>query len=97
MKKSMKYSRLSKYKILKKMKCFSEYITASSTSILLCINRNIINSYYNKFRELLLDYFLRIAGKEFWEFELDESYLVAKLIRGMRGRVAAGKNQYLAY
>ncbi len=65
MKKSMKYSRLSKYKIKKIMKCFSEDITASSTSILLCINRNIINSYYNKFRELLLYYSLRITGKEF--------------------------------
>ncbi len=65
MKKSMKYSRLSKYKIKKIMKCFSEDITASSTSILLCINRNTINSYYNKFRELLLDHSLRITGKEF--------------------------------
>lgn len=73
------------------MKCFSEDITASSASILLCINRNTINSYYNKFRELLLDYSLRITGKEFGEFELDESYFGAKRIRGKRGRGAAGK------
>lgn len=73
------------------MKCFSENITASSASILLCINRNTINSYYNKFRELLLDYSLRITGKEFGEFELDESYFGAKRIRGKRGRGAAGK------
>ena len=79
------------------MRCFSEDITASSTSILLGINRNIINSYYNKFRELLLYYSLRITGKEFWEFGLDESYFGAKQIRGMRCRVAAGKNQHLAY
>lgn len=87
----MKYNRLNKYKIKKIMKCFSEDITASSASILLCINRNTINSYYNKFRELLLDYSLRITGKEFGEFELDESYFGAKRIRGKRGRGAAGK------
>ena len=87
----MKYNRLSKYKIKKIIKCFSEDIIASSTWILLCINRNTINSYYNKFRELLLDYSLKITGKEFGEFELDESYFGAKRIRGKRGIGAAGK------
>ncbi|MDE7314896.1 MAG: hypothetical protein K2N11_04260 [Mucispirillum sp.] len=75
------------------MKCFSEDITASSTSILFGINRNTINSYYNEFRELLLDYSLKITGREFGEFELDESYFGAKQIRGKRGRVSACKMQ----
>ncbi len=39
----------------------------------------------------MLYYSLRITGKEFGEFEPDESYLVAKRIRGKRGRVAAEK------
>ena len=73
------------------MQCFSEDLTASSTSRLLGINRNTINNYYNAFRESLFAYSLHITGKDFGEFELDESYFGAKRIRGKRGRGAAGK------
>ncbi len=67
------------------MKCFSEDITASSASILLCINRNTINSYYSKFRELLLDYSLRITGLEQNGLEVSEA------------EEQQVKHQYLAY
>jgi len=87
----MKYNRLSRYKIKKIMVCFSEDITATSASRLLGINRNTINSYYNSFREKILEKSLKEEEKEFGIFELDESYFGAKRVRGRRGRGAAGK------
>lgn len=87
----MKYNRLSRYKIKKIISCFSEDITATSTSHILKINRNTINSYYNSFREKILLYSLAEQAKDFGEFELDESYFGAKRVRGKRGRGAAGK------
>ena len=88
---TMKYSRLSKYKIKKIIECFSEDITASSAAKILKINRNTINAYYNRFRELIFEYSLKEQKQEIGEFELDESYFGARRIRGKRGRVAAGK------
>lgn len=87
----MKYNRLSRYKIKKIMVCFSEDITATSASNILGINRNTINSYYNSFREKILEESLKEREKESGTFELDESYFGAKRVRGKRGRGAAGK------
>ena len=87
----MKYSRLSKYNIKKIISCFSEDITASSAAKILKINRNTINAYYNRFRELIFEYSLKEQKQEIGEFELDESYFGARRIRGKRGRGAAGK------
>lgn len=87
----MKYSRLSRYKIKKIIGCFAEDITASSAAKILGINRNTINAYYNRFRELILQYSLQEQKRELGEFELDESYFGARRIRGKRGRGAAGK------
>ena len=87
----MKYNRLSKYKIEKIIKCFSEDLTASSTARILGINRNTINTYYDEFRKKLLLYSIEVTKQEYGEFELDESYFGAKRIRGKRGRGAAGK------
>ena len=87
----MKYHKLSKYKIKKIIECFSEDITASSTSKILEINRNTINNYFNNFRKEILEYSLKERGKECGEFELDESYFGARRVRGKRGRGAAGK------
>ena len=71
--------------------CFSEDITATSASKILGINRNTINSYYNEFRERILEESLLEQEKELGEYELDESYFGARRIRGKRGRGAAGK------
>jgi transposase len=87
----MKNSKLSKYKIKKILKCFSEDLPASKTSKLLNINRNTINRYFNIFRLLLIHALetenIKISGS----IELDESYFGAKRVRGKRGRGAAGK------
>ena len=58
---------------------------------ILKINRNTINGYYNRFRELIFEYSLKEQKQEIGEFELDESYFGARRIRGKRGRGAAGK------
>ena len=73
------------------MAYFSEDITATSASNILGINRNTINSYYNSFREKILEESLKERAKESGIFELDESYFGAKRVRGKRGRGAAGK------
>ena len=87
----MKYSRLSRYKIKKIIEYFSEDITATSAAKILRLNRKTINSYYNEFRNKILEYSLREQEKELGEFEQDESYFGARRVRGKRGRGAAGK------
>ena len=87
----MKYSRLSRYKIKKIIEYFREDITATSAAKILRLNRKTINSYYNEFRNKILEYSLREQEKELGEFEQDESYFGARRVRGKRGRGAAGK------
>ena len=87
----MKYNRLSRYQIKKIILCFSEDITASSAAKVLRLNRNTINTYYNAFREKILEHSLKEQERELGEFELDESYFGARRVRGRRGRGAAGK------
>ena len=87
----MRYSRLSRYKIKKIIKYFSEDITASSAAKTLELNRKTINNYYNEFRRLILEHSLSEQEKELGEFELDESYFGARRVRGKRGRGATGK------
>ena len=82
---------MSRYKIKKIIKYFSEDIAASSAAKILKLNRKTVNSYYNEFRRLILEHSLREQEKELGEFELDESYFGARRVRGKRGRGAAGK------
>ena len=68
--------------------------TATQTAEILDISRNTINRYYNIFREEIVRLPIeesRTFGKEFWEFEVDESYFWARRVRGKRWRWAAGK------
>ena len=70
---------------------FCEDITASKTAVLLGINRNTINRYFNLFRQKIA-ISAREENKLFsGTFELDESYFGPKRIRSKRGRGAAGK------
>lgn len=87
----MKFSRLSDKKVDQILSCFSEDITASSAAKILDLNRNTINSYYNLFRQLILEQSFTCEARDFGVFELDESYFGAKRIRGKRGRGAVGK------
>ena len=87
----MRYSRLSRYKIKKIIKYFSEDITASSAAKILELNRKTINKYYNEFRRLILEHSLSEQEKELGEFELDESYFGARRVRNKQGRRIARK------
>ena len=82
---------LSDYKIKKIMGCFCVDITASKTALLMGINRNTINRYYNLFRQKIAASLAGISGLFSGEIECDESYFGPKRIRGKRGRGAAGK------
>ena len=82
---------LSDYKIKKIMDYFCVDITASKTALLLGINRNTINRYYNLFRQKIAASLRGESGLFSGEIECDESYFGPKRIRGKRGRGAAGK------
>ena len=82
---------LSDYKIKKIMGCFCVDITASKTALLMGINRNTINRYYNLFRQKIAVSLAGVSGLFSGEIECDESYFGLKRIRGKRGRGAAGK------
>ena len=87
----MKYQRISTQKLNKIFLCFSEDITATVAARIAGVNRNTANSYYRRIRELVFEESLKEAGREFGEFECDESYFGARRVRGKRGRGAAGK------
>lgn len=82
---------LSDYKIKKIMRYFCEDITASKTAILLGINRNTINRYFNLFRQKISTSAIGAGDLFSGEIECDESYFGARRVRGKRGRGAAGK------
>ncbi|MBM5782444.1 MAG: IS1595 family transposase [Pelagibacterales bacterium] len=84
-------SRISEKKFREVLKYFCHDETASKTAIYTSINRNTINKIFNEIRQHLFANNLNLQDKEGGDFELDESYLGAKRIRGKRGRGAAGK------
>ena len=91
----IKYSKLTPQKIREVLKLFLWDFTATQTSVLLEISRNTINRYYAIFREEIVRISIEESSKfwkEFWEFEVDESYFGARRVRGKRGRWAAWKN-----
>ena len=90
----IKYSKISSEKIREILKLFLGDFTATQTSELLEISRNTINRYYAIFREEIVRISIEESSKfwkEFWEFEVDESYFGVRRVRGKRWRWAAGK------
>jgi len=84
-------NKISKYKIEKILRCFSEDLPAVKTAALLKHNRKTIDRYYNIFREKILEVSIKEMEVISGEIELDESYFGATRVRGKRGRGAAGK------
>ena len=87
----LKYNKISKYKIEKILRCFSEDLPAVKAAALLKHNRKTIDRYYNIFREKILQTSIKEMEVIYGEIELDESYFGATRVRGKRGRGAAGK------
>lgn len=84
---TIKFSRLSKYKIRKIMDCFSLDLTATETSRVLGLNRKTINRYYNEFREIIFAASIEMQRQELGEAE---DFSGVKRVHGKRGRNAAG-------
>lgn len=87
----LKYNKISRYKIEKILRCFSEDLPAVKAAVLLKHNRKTIDRYYNIFREKILQASIKEMEVVSGEIELDESYFGATRVRGKRGRGAAGK------
>jgi transposase len=83
--------RLSTFKIKKIISTFCADITASKAALLLGINRNTINQYYNEFRRAIYAHQVKRGEKIFGEAEMDESYFGAKRKRGFRGKLKRGR------
>ena len=87
-------AKLSDYKIKKIIKCFIINIDATKTSLIVNVNRNTVNRYFNLFR-------LLIYHKQPEEFkkiikgtvELDESYFGGKRRRGYPGKRGRGTDK----
>lgn len=87
----------SKYKIKKIIECFSENITASTAAKILKLNRKTINSYYNEFRERILEHLLRGQEKELGKIELDEVTLEYAELEANEVVVLQGKHRFLGF
>jgi len=86
---SRNYRQLSTYKVKKIISCFCLDLTATQTSLLLGINRNTINKYFNRFRQLIYKHQMLKMKKFVGEVEIDESYFGPRRIKGKstkRGR-----------
>jgi transposase len=87
----LKHCKLSKKQQVELIKYFVGEVTARRASELLGLNRNTVNLYYKKLREIIT-YNLEVQTKVYFsgEIELDESYF-GGVRKGKRGRGAAGK------
>jgi len=81
---------LSDYKIKKIIEAFCTDISATQASILLKINRNSINKYYNLFRELIFEHQMIEKEQFCGVIEVDESYFGARRIRGFAVKLKRG-------
>ena len=69
-----KYSRLTKTKVNKILKCFCADLNATQASALTGLNRKTINDWYYTFRVHLAEFQEQQAQQSSGEFEMDESY-----------------------
>jgi len=85
------HKRLSTFKIRNVISTFCADVNASKAALLLDINRNTINKYYNEFRRAIYAHQMKEFKKIFGEAEIDESYFGAKRKRGYRGKLKRGR------
>ena len=83
--------RLSTFKIKNIISTFCADINATKAALLLHINRNTINQYYNEFRRAIYAQQMNEFEKIFGEAEVDESYFGARRKRGFRGKLKRGR------
>lgn len=78
-------------KIKKVISAFCADIDATKASLLLGINRNTINKYYNEFRLAIYTHQMKEFEKIFGEAEVDESYFGGRHKRGFQGKLKCGR------
>ena len=83
--------KLSNFKLKRLISLFCLDINASKTALLMGINRNTINHWFNVFRRAIYAYEHRAFEKIVWEAEVDESYFGAKRVRGFHGKLKRGR------
>lgn len=84
---------ISNYKQKKIISCFCLDLTATQTSRLLGINRNTINSYFNKFRHKIFDFQVSQKQSFVGEIEVDESYFGPRRIPGKMNKKGRGTHK----
>jgi len=90
---SRNYRQLSTYKVKKIISCFCLDLTATQTSLLLGINRNTINKYFNRFRQLIYKHQMLKMKKFVGEVEIDKSYFGPRRIKGKSTRRGRGTHK----
>ena len=83
-------SKLTRSKFDNLLRCFAYDVSATQAGKICQLNRNTVNRYYLKFRELI-EHSQNEYHIEKTICEVDESYFGGKRIRGKRGRGAYGK------
>jgi transposase-like protein len=87
----LKHKRLSPFRIKRIISTFCVDIDASKAALLLGINRNTMNRYYQVFRLAIFAHQMQECGRIFGEAEVDESYFGARRKRGFRGKLKRGR------
>jgi transposase-like protein len=88
-----KYAPISTYKYKRIISCFCLDLTATQTSLLLGINRNTVNKYFNKFRRKVYTHQLNEMRKFVGEIEVDESYFGPKRVKGKSSKRGRGTHR----
>ena len=86
-----KYSKLSRYKLLKVVDCFCIDVDATKSSQLLQINRNTTNRYFNLFRQLIAAHQQAEMEQFIGVVEVDESFFGPARVRGRPGPRKRGR------
>jgi len=81
---------ISKYKLKKILKCFSLDFTATQTYKITGINRNTVNKYFNKVRQLIYHHQVHEMQKLIGDVEVDESYFGPRRIKGKSSKRGRG-------
>ncbi|NOS35745.1 MAG: IS1595 family transposase [Deltaproteobacteria bacterium] len=83
-------SRISEAKFRELVRHFSLDLTSDTISVLIGLNRNTVNRYLLLIRKRVAE-FCEQESPFSGEIEVDESYFVARRVKGKRGRGASGK------
>lgn len=82
----MKYSKLSKIKRHRILRCFCDELTATQASRICKVNRNTVDYHFNLFRGAVADYQEQQRSKFRGQIEIDESYFGSRHLGDKRGR-----------